>query len=113
MPVLPLDELGGRLRRRTKGGAKMTKEGCKTYQKLPTKGAKLIKTDQRGVQIEIMRRFLGKQMVYNLYGKKYPIEKKKKKSKVSYFYGKRCKMYQKLSKRGAKLIKIDQRGVQI
>ena len=34
-----------------KGGVKMTKEGCKTYQKLSKRDEKLTKTDQRGVQI--------------------------------------------------------------
>ena len=58
VPVLPLGKLGGRLGRRAKGGAKITKERCKTYQKFLKKGAKLIKTDHRRVQIRLIGRLL-------------------------------------------------------
>ena len=40
--MLPLGELGGRLGRRAKGGVKMANEGCKIYQNLPKRVAKLI-----------------------------------------------------------------------
>ena len=68
VPVLPLGKLGGRLGRRAKRGAKndqrvvqkMTKEGFKTNQEIPKRGAKLIKTDQRRLQIWLIKTLLQK-----------------------------------------------------